>query len=220
MPADGSANVRAADGRCPSSHPHHYPPTPTEHPSKDKDKGKEREEKKRKFKEREREEKKKKHKAVNEIKRENGEVKPPIKGWCNFFLPSSFFSASHSPPEKTDGILLIVGSSLRVIPFACFIFSSKNTTPRPRRPPPPGSSLTFASCCSVHAWRRSRTGSRGRNLRGSETVEVPSLGDLSSYLVMVFVHSAPTLRHLQVFYSQDFVQVGLMRGCQSCDRER
>lgn len=52
---------------------------------------KEREEKKKKFKEREREEKKKKYKAVNEIKRENGEVKPPIKGPWNFSLFRSSF---------------------------------------------------------------------------------------------------------------------------------
>lgn len=53
-----------------------------EHSNKDKGKERDREEReKKKFKEREREEKKKKHKAVNEIKRENGEVKQPIKGW-------------------------------------------------------------------------------------------------------------------------------------------
>lgn len=52
----------------------------TEHPGKEKAKERDREEReKKKFKEREKE--KKKHKAVNDIQRENGEVKQPIKGW-------------------------------------------------------------------------------------------------------------------------------------------
>lgn len=89
-PADGSSNVAAelTNAVSPPLIPSLRPPA--EQSSKDKDKGKEREEKKKKFKEREREEKKKKYKAVNEIKRENGEVKPPIKGWWSFlfFLPS------------------------------------------------------------------------------------------------------------------------------------
>lgn len=52
------------------------PPTSTEHSTKDKAKEKE----KKKVRERERE-KEKKHRVMNEIKRENGEVKQPIKGW-------------------------------------------------------------------------------------------------------------------------------------------
>lgn len=55
----------------------------TEHSTNDKAKDgdrEEREEKKKKVKEKERE-KEKKHKMMNEIKRENGEVKQPIKGW-------------------------------------------------------------------------------------------------------------------------------------------
>ncbi|XP_068163609.1 lysine-specific demethylase RSBN1L-like [Antennarius striatus] len=51
--------------------------TPKEHSNKDKAKERDREERDKKFKDRERE--KKKHKATNEIKRENGEVKQPIK---------------------------------------------------------------------------------------------------------------------------------------------
>lgn len=52
-----------------------------------KDKAKEREEReKKKVKDREREKEKKKHKVVNEIKRENGDVKPPIKGWWKHTL--------------------------------------------------------------------------------------------------------------------------------------
>lgn len=49
----------------------------TEHSGKEK--AKERDEREKKFKEREKE--KKKYKLVNNIKRENGEVKQPIKGW-------------------------------------------------------------------------------------------------------------------------------------------
>lgn len=46
-----------------------------------KDKAREREEREKMFGEREKEEKKKKkHKAVNDIRRENGEVKQPVKG--------------------------------------------------------------------------------------------------------------------------------------------
>lgn len=52
----------------------------TEHPTKDKTKERE----KKKAKEREKE-KEKKHKAMNEIKRKNGEVKQPIKGWWKPF---------------------------------------------------------------------------------------------------------------------------------------
>lgn len=48
-----------------------------EHPAKDKMKERE----KIKVKEREKEKEKKKHKVMNEIKRKNGEVKQPIKGW-------------------------------------------------------------------------------------------------------------------------------------------
>lgn len=52
----------------------------TEHSSKEKAKERDREEReKKKFKDREKEEKKK-HKVVTDIKRENGEVKQPIKG--------------------------------------------------------------------------------------------------------------------------------------------
>lgn len=52
----------------------------TEHSSKEKAKERDREEReKKKFKDREKE--KKKHKVVTDIKRENGEVKQPIKGW-------------------------------------------------------------------------------------------------------------------------------------------
>ncbi|XP_030296157.1 lysine-specific demethylase RSBN1L-like [Sparus aurata] len=51
---------------------------PKEHSNKDKAKEREEREKK-KVKDREREKEKKKHKVVNEIKRENGDVKPPIK---------------------------------------------------------------------------------------------------------------------------------------------
>lgn len=54
-------------------------PSRAEHSNKDKGKERDREEREKKFKDRERE--KKKHKVVNEMKRENGEVKPPIKGW-------------------------------------------------------------------------------------------------------------------------------------------
>ncbi|XP_078138371.1 lysine-specific demethylase RSBN1L-like [Centroberyx gerrardi] len=51
-----------------------------EHSNKDKAKERDREEKeKKKVKEREREKEKKKHKVMNEIKRENGEVKQPLK---------------------------------------------------------------------------------------------------------------------------------------------
>lgn len=54
----------------------------TDHSTKDKAKEREREEReKKKVKEREKEKEKKKHKVMNEIKRENGEVKQPIKGW-------------------------------------------------------------------------------------------------------------------------------------------
>lgn len=54
----------------------------TEHSNKDKVKDRDREEReKKKVTEREREKEKKKHKMMNEIKRENGEVKQPIKGW-------------------------------------------------------------------------------------------------------------------------------------------
>ncbi len=54
----------------------------TEHSNKDKAKEREREEReKKKVKDREREKEKKKHKVINEIKRENGAVKQPIKGW-------------------------------------------------------------------------------------------------------------------------------------------
>ncbi|XP_070709925.1 lysine-specific demethylase RSBN1L-like [Pempheris klunzingeri] len=53
---------------------------PKEHSNKDKVKEREREEReKKKVKDREREKEKKKHKVINEIKRENGEVKQPIK---------------------------------------------------------------------------------------------------------------------------------------------
>ncbi|TKS90871.1 Round spermatid basic protein 1-like protein [Collichthys lucidus] len=53
---------------------------PKEHSNKDKAKERDREEReKKKVKDREREKEKKKHKVVNEIKRENGEVKQPIK---------------------------------------------------------------------------------------------------------------------------------------------
>ncbi|XP_023121878.2 lysine-specific demethylase RSBN1L-like [Amphiprion ocellaris] len=53
---------------------------PKEHSTKDKAKEREREEReKKKVKEREREKEKKKHKVMNEINRENGEVKQPIK---------------------------------------------------------------------------------------------------------------------------------------------
>lgn len=54
----------------------------TDHSSKDKAKDRDREEReKKKVIDREREKEKKKHKMMNEIKRENGEVKQPIKGW-------------------------------------------------------------------------------------------------------------------------------------------
>ncbi|XP_039891171.1 lysine-specific demethylase RSBN1L-like [Simochromis diagramma] len=53
---------------------------PKDHSTKDKAKEREREEReKKKVKEREKEKEKKKHKVMNEIKRENGEVKQPIK---------------------------------------------------------------------------------------------------------------------------------------------
>ncbi|KAI3366775.1 hypothetical protein L3Q82_009433 [Scortum barcoo] len=53
---------------------------PKEHSNKDKAKDRDREEKeKKKVKDREREKEKKKHKVINEIKRENGAVKQPIK---------------------------------------------------------------------------------------------------------------------------------------------
>lgn len=52
----------------------------TDHSSKDKAKDREEREKK-KVLDGEREKEKKKHKMMNEIKRENGEVKQPIKGW-------------------------------------------------------------------------------------------------------------------------------------------
>lgn len=54
----------------------------TEHSNKDKAKDRDGEERgKKKVTDREREKEKKKHKMMNEIKRENGEVKQPIKGW-------------------------------------------------------------------------------------------------------------------------------------------
>lgn len=56
----------------------------TEHANKDKAKERDREEREKKVKDREREKEKKKHKVVNEIKRENGEVKQPIKGWWKY----------------------------------------------------------------------------------------------------------------------------------------
>ncbi|KAK1906966.1 hypothetical protein KUDE01_009362, partial [Dissostichus eleginoides] len=53
---------------------------PKEHSNKDKAKERDREEReKKKVKDREREKEKKKHKVINELKMENGEVKPPIK---------------------------------------------------------------------------------------------------------------------------------------------
>lgn len=64
------------------SRPETFLSTSTEHSNKDKAKERDREEReKKKVKDREREKEKKKHKVVNEIKRENGEVKQPIKGW-------------------------------------------------------------------------------------------------------------------------------------------
>lgn len=51
-----------------------------EHSNKDKAKERDREEREKKVKDREREKEKKKHRVVNEIKRENGEVKQPVKG--------------------------------------------------------------------------------------------------------------------------------------------
>lgn len=55
-------------------------PASTDHSTKDTAKEREEREKK-KVKDREKEKEKKKHKVMNEIKRENGEVKQPIKGW-------------------------------------------------------------------------------------------------------------------------------------------
>ena len=57
-----------------------------EHSNKDKAKERDREEREKKVKDREREKEKKKHKVVNEIKRENGDVKLPIKGWWKHTL--------------------------------------------------------------------------------------------------------------------------------------
>lgn len=65
----------------PPVRPETFLPVSTEHSTKDKAKEREREEReKKKVKEREREKEKKKHKVMNEIKRENGEVKQPVKG--------------------------------------------------------------------------------------------------------------------------------------------
>lgn len=65
---------------CVSLRPQSVPSASTEHPNKDKTKERDKEEReKKKVKDREKE--KKKHKVMNEIKRENGEVKQPMKGW-------------------------------------------------------------------------------------------------------------------------------------------
>lgn len=61
------------------SRPEDFLSASTEHSSKAQEREREEREKK-KVKDREREKEKKKHKVINEIKRENGEVKQPIKG--------------------------------------------------------------------------------------------------------------------------------------------
>lgn len=65
----------------------------SEHSPKDKTK----EAEKKKAKEQEREKEKKKHKLTNEIKRENGEVKQPIKGlWKPSCIPSDLWRWSNT----------------------------------------------------------------------------------------------------------------------------
>lgn len=72
----------------------------TEHSSKEKAKERDREEKeKKKFKERE---EKKKHKVVNDIKRENGDVKQPIKGWWKHTRLTRLRESHESLPWRTS----------------------------------------------------------------------------------------------------------------------
>lgn len=65
----------------------------TEHSGKEKAKERDRDEREKKSKDREKE--KKKYKVVNNIKRENGEVKQPVKGWWKHAPRASARSGKH-----------------------------------------------------------------------------------------------------------------------------
>lgn len=78
----------------------------TEHSGKEKAKERDRDEREKKFKDREKE--KKKYKAVNNIKRENGEVKQPIKGWWKHAPAANVFEIERKrlpPPGRSSGVV-------------------------------------------------------------------------------------------------------------------